>query len=69
MGSYPRLPSLVRYLREARPDALISALTYQNLLAIAAARAAGTGTKVLVSERTTVNDLTKHSVSKKKGGF
>jgi glycosyltransferase involved in cell wall biosynthesis len=66
MGSYPRLPSLVRYLREARPDALISALTYQNLLAIAAARAAGTGTKVLVSERTTVNDLTKHSVSKKK---
>jgi glycosyltransferase involved in cell wall biosynthesis len=68
LGSYLRLPPLVRYLRQARPDALISALTYQNLLAIAACRAACTGTRVLVSERTTVNEveIAKQRLGKKK---
>ena len=42
---------------EAGPDALISALTYQNLLAVTACRAARTGTRVLISERTTVNEI------------
>jgi glycosyltransferase involved in cell wall biosynthesis len=60
LGSYPLLPSLVRYLHQARPDALISALTFQNLLAIAACRLADTGTKVLVSERTTFNQIADH---------
>jgi glycosyltransferase involved in cell wall biosynthesis len=66
LGSYPRLPPLVQYLRRARPDALISALTYQNLLAVAACRAAGTGTRVLISERTTVNEIAKQRLGKKK---
>ncbi len=66
LGSYPRLPALVQYLRRAKPDALISALTYQNLLAVAACRAARTGTRVLISERTTVNEIAKQRLGKKK---
>jgi glycosyltransferase involved in cell wall biosynthesis len=42
----------VRYLRQRRPDALISAVVYFNLEAVWAARLAGVDTRVLVSERT-----------------
>jgi len=45
------LPALTEYLEERRPDALISADTYCNLVAIWARRVSGASTKVVVSER------------------
>ncbi|HMR30579.1 MAG TPA: glycosyltransferase [Geminicoccaceae bacterium] len=47
----PYLPALVRYLRGARPDALLSATPHLNLEAIWARRLAGVQTRLLVSER------------------
>jgi glycosyltransferase involved in cell wall biosynthesis len=43
-------PRLVRYLREARPDGLISILTHTNVTAIAAVQLARTKTRVVVTE-------------------
>ncbi len=57
IGAYPMLPALVDYLRETRPDGLISAFPYQNLLAIAGCRAAGVDTRVVVTERSTTTAL------------
>jgi glycosyltransferase involved in cell wall biosynthesis len=51
------LPALVDYLRETRPDDLISAFPYQNLLAVAGRRAAGAGTRVVITERSTTTAL------------
>src|SRR6056297_3495993 len=45
------LPRLVRYLKTNAPDVLISALTRSNVTALAAARIAGVGTRVVVCER------------------
>ena len=45
------LSPLRDYLVESRPAALLSATTYLNLVALWARRLAGTGTRVLVSER------------------
>ncbi|MEM9440967.1 MAG: glycosyltransferase [Pseudomonadota bacterium] len=45
------IPGLTRYLREQRPDGLISATTYMNLASIWARQLAGTSTRLLVSER------------------
>jgi glycosyltransferase involved in cell wall biosynthesis len=43
-------PRLVKYLREARPDGLISVLTHTNVAAIAAVHLAHTKTRVVVTE-------------------
>ena len=45
------LPGLARYLRRERPDALFSAKTHTNLVAIWASRWAGVGHRIVVSER------------------
>jgi glycosyltransferase involved in cell wall biosynthesis len=45
------LPPLVRYLRAARPQALVSATPHLNIEALWARRLAGTATRVLISER------------------
>ena len=45
---------LVRYLREAQPDALLSALSHANVAAIIAAKIARTHTRIAVSERVTL---------------
>lgn len=45
-----RLPSLVRHLREARPDALLALGTQSNLAALWARRFRGVSTPVVVSE-------------------
>jgi glycosyltransferase involved in cell wall biosynthesis len=50
----PHLPRLVHYLRTVRPDALFSAITGANLIALWARRLAGVKTPVLISERNTV---------------
>lgn len=46
-----RLPQLIRYLRKAEPDVLVSAETHTNLAALLARRRAGVGTRIVVSER------------------
>ena len=65
-NSYRMLPSLVRYLRQARPAALISAFPFENLLAIAAKRLAGVATKVIVTERNTTTRSTRLGVKWKR---
>lgn len=57
------LPGLVDYLRRERPDALLSVLSYGNLVALWARRLAGVPTRVVVSER---NTLSESSVATKK---
>lgn len=49
------LPALVRYLRKARPDYVISALDYANVFALLANRLARTGTRVVVTEHNTLS--------------
>jgi glycosyltransferase involved in cell wall biosynthesis len=50
----PHLPRLVRYLRTERPDALFSAMSMPNLLAVWSRRLADVPTRVLISERNTL---------------
>ena len=49
------LPHLARFLRRERPGVLLSALTHNNLIAVAAASLAGGRTKVVVSEHAPVS--------------
>jgi len=49
------LPGLADYLRRERPDALLSVLSYGNLVALWARRLAGVPTRVVVSERNTLS--------------
>jgi len=48
-------PALVGYLRERRPDAMLSALNYSNLTALWARRASGVGPRLVLSERNTLS--------------
>jgi len=57
------LPGLADYLRRERPDALLSVLSYGNLVALWARRLAGVPTRVVVSER---NTLSQSQVATKK---
>jgi glycosyltransferase involved in cell wall biosynthesis len=49
------IPALERYLRQERPDAMLSALNYSNLAALWACRFAGVPTRLVVSERNTLS--------------
>lgn len=49
------LPRLVRYLRQERPDGLLSAMTHANLTALWARRLAGISTRLVVSEHNTLS--------------
>ena len=49
------LPGMVHYLRTERPDTLLSALTYANLVALWARRLAQVSTRITVSERNTLS--------------
>lgn len=55
------LPSLVRYLRTARPDALLAALDHVNLTALAARALAGGSTRVVVSVHAAVSQVARAS--------
>lgn len=55
------IPSLVSYLRRARPRALISALDYVNVAAVIARGLARTGTPVIVTEQNTPSVLAQHT--------
>jgi len=56
-----RLPGLVRYLREHRPDALLAFGTQSNLAAILARAIAGASVRVVVSERNTLSVVVRNA--------
>lgn len=47
------LPKLIRYLRQERPKAMLSALTHANVVAIVAKICAGVSMRLVISERST----------------
>jgi len=49
------LPGLVRYLRRERPDAMLSALNYANVVAIIARGLAQVSTRLVVSEHSNIS--------------
>jgi len=55
------LHSLAIYLRREQPDALLSAKTPANLVALWAKRLAKVGTRIVVSERTSLSMIVKYS--------
>ena len=55
------LPGLVGYLRRERPDALLSAMTHANVIALWARRLAGVRTRLVVSERNTLSRTSRSS--------
>lgn len=55
------LPALARYLRTRRPQALISALDYANVVALWARRLAGIPVRVLVNEQNTISRSARNS--------
>jgi len=52
---------LARYLRSARPDAVISTLHYANLAAVLARALSGTSPQLILREATTISMAFKHS--------
>lgn len=54
---FASLPRLIRYLRRERPQALLSALSHANIVAICAGFFARTGTRIVVSERATLSAI------------
>ena len=59
------LPALVRYLRQERPQALLSMMHHTNIVALWACRLAGVSTRAVVSERVTLSWRTEHARSKR----
>ena len=55
------VPALARYLRERRPDAMLSAKTLANLVAILARRRAAVGTRLVISERNHLTETIRRS--------
>lgn len=49
------IPALAAHLRRTRPRAVLSALTHMNVATLAAAALAGTGARVVVSERNQIS--------------
>lgn len=56
-GVMRALPALVRYLRGARPTALLATLTYANVVAVVARRLAAVPTRVFVRQATTPSEV------------
>ena len=54
------LPALAAYLRERRPDVLLAANTWPNLVALWARRLARVETRIVVSERTQLSERVQH---------
>ncbi|MDQ8757229.1 glycosyltransferase [Sphingosinicella sp. LHD-64] len=59
-GVFGSLGDLVRYLRRERPDALYSALSHANVVALLANLLAGSPTRNVVSERTSFREAKRH---------
>jgi len=54
------VPALVRYLRRERPQAVLAALNYVNIVGLWARRVAGVRTRFVVSERNTLSPAASH---------
>lgn len=59
------LPAVVRYLRQERPQALLSMMVHTNIVTLWACRLAGVSTRTVVSERVTLSWRTEHAKSKR----
>lgn len=59
------LPALARYLRRERPEALLSALDYANIVALWARRLAGTPRRVAVNEQNTISRSARNSARRR----
>lgn len=59
------LPGLVRYLRGERPQSMLSAMNYVNIVALWARSMAATAIKVVVSEHSTVSSEARHASSRR----
>jgi len=59
------VPRLVRYLRQERPAALVSAMVHANLVALLAHRLSGTHTKLAVVDHSTLSKASAKSCSHK----
>jgi len=59
------IPALATHLRRTRPRAVLSALTHMNVATLAAAALAGTGARVVVSERNQISAKAREA----KGGW
>jgi len=57
------LPGLIRYLRQERPSAMLSALTHANVVAIMARGCASVSTRLVISERSTPSQAAARSTS------
>lgn len=67
LGAYKKyigVPKLVKYLRKYRPKALLSSLVLTNLLAVICNRLAGSVTRVVVREASTLSHLKRSSWKK-----
>lgn len=59
------LPGLAEYLRNNRPDALISAMDYPNVVAVVARELAKVKTKVIISVRNTLSEEVARSTKRR----
>ena len=59
------LPALVLYLRNERPQAMLSAMGYVNIVALWARRLSGVPTRLMVSERSTLSISARNSASQR----
>lgn len=63
------LPALVKYLRVAKPNAMLSALGHANIVAIWACSLARVSTRLVVSERTTLSVSVQNTTYKRSKFF
>ena len=61
----PAFPHLVRYLRDERPVAMLSALDYVNIVALWSRRLAGGRTRLVVSERNHLSTAHRHRTTRR----
>jgi len=60
------LPAVVRYLRRERPAAMLTALDYVNVVALAARRLAGVPTRMVVTEHNTLSVAIRNAVRRRR---
>lgn len=59
------LPSLVRYLRRARPEVMLTVLTHASLVGLVARGLARVGTRVVVAEHDTMSEVARETVRRR----
>ena len=59
------LPSLVRYLRRARPEAMLTVLTHASLVGLVARAVARVGTRVAVVEQDTMSEVARETIRRR----